>query len=69
MSHPMDLGTIARKLDKKGSGGYVKHEDFSSDVNLVFDNAMTHNRKVCSVGWNVVPHYFIHVFVGIVLFY
>ncbi|CAN0470532.1 unnamed protein product, partial [Ascophyllum nodosum] len=22
ISHPMDLGTIARKLDKQGSGGY-----------------------------------------------
>ncbi|CAN0420420.1 unnamed protein product, partial [Ascophyllum nodosum] len=49
MFHPMYLGTIVRKLDKKGSGGYVKHEDFSSDVNLVFDNAMTCNQKESEV--------------------
>lgn len=46
ITHPMDLGTIARKLAKEGSGGYVEHEEFAADVQLVFDNAMKYNGPV-----------------------
>lgn len=42
----MDLGTINRKLAKEGSGGYLEHEEFAADVQLVFDNAMTYNGPV-----------------------
>lgn len=42
----MDLGTITRKLAKEGSGGYLDHEEFAADVQLVFDNAMTYNGPV-----------------------
>lgn len=43
----MDLGTIARKLAKEGAGGYLEHEEFAADVQLVFDNAMRYNGPVC----------------------
>lgn len=50
----MDLGTVARKLAKEGAGGYLEHEEFAADVQLVFDNAMKYNGAVsedsCSVG-------------------
>lgn len=46
ITHPMDLGTINRKLAKEGSGGYLEHEEFAADVQLVFDNAMTYNGPV-----------------------
>jgi E1A/CREB-binding protein len=39
---PMDLGTIQKKLD---SGAYHEIKDFSADVNLTFDNAMTYNES------------------------
>ncbi len=39
---PMDLGTIHKKLD---AGAYHAIEDFQTDVNLTFDNAMTYNEK------------------------
>lgn len=39
---PMDLGTINRKID---TGGYHTIEDFSSDVRLTFENAMTYNEE------------------------
>lgn len=38
---PMDLGTVHKKLD---GGAYHAIEDFNSDVNLTFDNAMTYNE-------------------------
>ncbi|CAN0111829.1 unnamed protein product, partial [Ectocarpus fasciculatus] len=43
ITKPMDLGTVARKLAKEGAGGYQEHEEFSADVQLVFDNAMKYN--------------------------
>lgn len=46
ITNPMDLGTIARKLAKEGSGGYLDHRDFAADVQLVFDNAMKYNGQV-----------------------
>lgn len=49
----MDLGTIARKLAKEGSGGYTDHKEFAADVQLVFDNAMKYNGPVsCTVLFN-----------------
>lgn len=48
----MDLGTIAKKLAKDGSGGYTDHNEFAADVQLVFDNAMKYNGSV-SVFWGV----------------
>lgn len=39
---PMDLGTIQKKLD---NSGYHMIEDFQSDVDLTFDNAMTYNEE------------------------
>ena len=41
IKRPMDLGTIQKKLE---SGGYHSIEDFTSDTNLTFDNAMTYNE-------------------------
>ncbi|CAM9524872.1 unnamed protein product, partial [Hapterophycus canaliculatus] len=43
ITNPMDLGTVARKLAKEGAGGYLEHEEFAADVQLVFDNAMKYN--------------------------
>lgn len=42
----MDLGTIAKRLAKEGSGGYTDHKEFAADVQLVFDNAMKYNGPV-----------------------
>ena len=39
---PMDLGSIHKKLD---GGAYHSIDDFQSDVNLTFDNAMTYNEE------------------------
>lgn len=49
ISHPMDLGTINKRLERGGSGGYMNHIDFSNDVQLVFDNAMKYNGVVRAV--------------------
>ena len=38
---PMDLGTVQRKID---NGLYHSIEDFQTDVNLTFDNAMQYNE-------------------------
>jgi len=38
---PMDLGTISKRLD---AGHYHAVEDFRTDVNLTFDNAMSYNE-------------------------
>lgn len=38
---PMDLGTIQKKLD---SGAYHQIEDFQTDTNLTFENAMAYNE-------------------------
>lgn len=46
ITKPMDLGTVARKLAKEGAGGYLEHEEFAADVQLVFDNAMKYNGPV-----------------------
>lgn len=42
---PMDLGTIAAKLDKGGAqfGGYSTYGEILSDVRLVFANAIKYN--------------------------
>lgn len=45
----MDLGTINKRLERGGSGGYINHIDFSNDVQLVFDNAMKYNGPVRAV--------------------
>lgn len=42
IKHPMDLGTIQKKLD---AGAYHSIEDFSADARLTFDNAMTYNEE------------------------
>ena len=42
IKRPMDLGTVQRRLD---SGNFHSLEDFVSDVNLTFDNAMTYNQE------------------------
>lgn len=39
---PMDLGTIQKRLE---NGSYHSIEEFSADVYLTFDNAMTYNEK------------------------
>lgn len=44
---PMDLGTIRQKID---DGVYVKKEEATTDLMLVWDNAMTFNR----------PEHFVH---------
>jgi E1A/CREB-binding protein len=38
---PMDLGSIQKRLE---NGAYHAIEDFQSDVNLTFENAMTYNE-------------------------
>eukprot|EP00252_Welwitschia_mirabilis_P007044 TRINITY_DN1806_c0_g1_i8.p1 TRINITY_DN1806_c0_g1~~TRINITY_DN1806_c0_g1_i8.p1 ORF type:complete len:760 (-),score=131.86 TRINITY_DN1806_c0_g1_i8:839-3118(-) len=40
IKHPMDLGTIRRKLDE---GSYTSILEFAADVRLTFDNAKTYN--------------------------
>ncbi|KAG8878194.1 hypothetical protein FRB98_006326 [Tulasnella sp. 332] len=53
VKHPMDFGTIERKLaaTKKGAndagspGGYKTAEDFTSDVRLVFENCYAFNGR------------------------
>ncbi|XP_022740396.1 transcription factor GTE8 [Durio zibethinus] len=40
IKHPMDLGTIKRKI---ASGGYASPLEFCADVRLTFSNAMTYN--------------------------
>ncbi|CAI9110553.1 OLC1v1010606C4 [Oldenlandia corymbosa var. corymbosa] len=42
IKHPMDLGTIRAKLEKKE---YKSAQQFAADVRLTFDNAMTYNPK------------------------
>jgi len=42
IKHPMDLGTIQTRLEK---GSYHALDDFSADVRLTFDNAMTYNQE------------------------
>jgi len=42
IKHPMDLGTIKKKLD---NNCYNKINHFESDVNLTFDNAMLYNPE------------------------
>ncbi|KAH7867303.1 hypothetical protein Vadar_031694 [Vaccinium darrowii] len=42
IKHPMDLGTVKRKLT---SGGYSNPLDFAADVRLTFSNAMTYNPR------------------------
>ena len=42
IKRPMDLGTIQRKLE---SSSYHSVEEFASNVNLNFDNAMTYNQQ------------------------
>eukprot|EP00462_Mataza_sp_D1_P022360 CAMPEP_0175141842 /NCGR_PEP_ID=MMETSP0087-20121206/12379_1 /TAXON_ID=136419 /ORGANISM="Unknown Unknown, Strain D1" /LENGTH=206 /DNA_ID=CAMNT_0016425401 /DNA_START=58 /DNA_END=678 /DNA_ORIENTATION=- len=42
IKHPMDLGTVKQKLDE---GSYSNVEQFTKDVDLVWDNAMTYNRS------------------------
>lgn len=39
---PMDLGTIQKKID---AGVYHSIEEFSADVRLTFENAMTYNEE------------------------
>ncbi|GMI68347.1 bromodomain and extraterminal domain protein 9, Global Transcription Factor Group E 9 [Hibiscus trionum] len=40
IKHPMDLGTIKKKID---SGGYASPWEFYDDARLTFSNAMTYN--------------------------
>lgn len=40
IKHPMDLGTVKKKLDK---GLYKRPSELASDVRLIFSNAMTYN--------------------------
>ncbi|XP_062219548.1 transcription factor GTE9-like [Phragmites australis] len=42
IKHPMDLGTVKKKLD---SGSYTSPSDFAADVRLTFNNAMTYNPR------------------------
>ncbi|PHT91417.1 hypothetical protein T459_06530 [Capsicum annuum] len=42
IKHPMDLGTVKSRLDKKE---YRTPQDFAADVRLTFNNAMTYNLK------------------------
>ncbi|KAE8800156.1 Transcription factor GTE9 [Hordeum vulgare] len=42
IKHPMDLGTIKKKLD---SGSYTSPSDFAADVRLTFNNAITYNPR------------------------
>ncbi|KAL6634032.1 hypothetical protein ACP70R_026703 [Stipagrostis hirtigluma subsp. patula] len=42
IKHPMDLGTIRKKLD---SGSYASPSEFAADVRLTFNNAMTYNPR------------------------
>ncbi|XP_037411530.1 transcription factor GTE8-like isoform X1 [Triticum dicoccoides] len=42
IEHPMDLGTIKKKLD---SGSYTSPFDFAADVGLTFNNAITYNPR------------------------
>ncbi|KAJ0388917.1 hypothetical protein P43SY_011931 [Pythium insidiosum] len=51
IKHPMDFGTIKRRLDE---GLYVAVDDFVADVELVFTNARTFNP----------PNHYIHVDAG-----
>lgn len=49
IKRPMDLGTVQRRLD---SGNFHSFENFVSDVNLTFDNAMAYNQEG-SVVYNI----------------
>jgi hypothetical protein len=40
IKEPMDLGTVAKKLEK---GEYADYESFAYDVRLIFNNARTYN--------------------------
>ncbi|KQK00211.1 transcription factor GTE10 isoform X2 [Brachypodium distachyon] len=42
VKHPMDLGTIKKKLD---SGSYTSPSSFAADVRLTFNNAITYNPR------------------------
>ncbi|VAI46706.1 unnamed protein product [Triticum turgidum subsp. durum] len=42
IKHPMDLGTIKKKLD---SGSYTRPSDFAADVRLTFSNAIAYNPR------------------------
>ncbi|KAL6899642.1 hypothetical protein ACP4OV_006300 [Aristida adscensionis] len=42
VKHPMDLGTIKKKLD---SGSYTSPSEFAADVRLTFNNAMIYNPR------------------------
>ncbi|XP_062222850.1 transcription factor GTE10-like [Phragmites australis] len=42
IKHPMDLGTVKKKLD---SGSYTSPSDFAADVRLTFNNAMSYNPR------------------------
>ncbi|CAA2992808.1 transcription factor GTE10 [Olea europaea subsp. europaea] len=42
IKHPMDLGTIKKKLH---SGGYSSPMGFAADVRLTFENALTYNPR------------------------
>lgn len=42
----MDIRTIEKKLKGKGGRGYDKHEKFSADVRLVFENAIAYKTKM-----------------------
>uniref|UniRef100_A0ACD5ZHE0 Uncharacterized protein n=1 Tax=Avena sativa TaxID=4498 RepID=A0ACD5ZHE0_AVESA len=42
IKHPMDLGTIKKKLD---SASYASPSDFAADVRLTFNNAITYNPR------------------------
>lgn len=48
VAHPMDFGTIKRRIDAGcaggGAGGYRHPDEFLADVRLVFDNARLYNK-------------------------
>mmetsp|Transcript_17915 Transcript_17915/g.20693 ORF Transcript_17915/g.20693 Transcript_17915/m.20693 type:complete len:1767 (+) Transcript_17915:908-6208(+) len=46
IKHPMDLGTVQKKLDK---GEYRTLQDFASDVRLTFNNAILYNPDTSDV--------------------
>jgi hypothetical protein len=52
--HPMDLGTVRRKLEQNGYGSL---KAFAEDVRLTFDNAMAYNRNGCTEVFTLAKDY------------
>ncbi|KAL4095628.1 hypothetical protein PRIC1_009001 [Phytophthora ramorum] len=50
IKHPMDLGTIKKRIDSGGYEGSDGYEKFAGDIRLVWDNAVLYNGEESEVG-------------------